>query len=177
MRNHRRIFERAGLIQASIIDLIGYYNSRLKKNFGEPRTGGYLVVMDAETGEIVLVMAVGEFPAEKAEKYWRFAIGKAAQLFQHRTRDLTSFESNSEEFPQGAVLIADYIWSFSGHEAEVDEAIMATVGVGFAPYYKSVERALNWIKRLEKIMTEITRNEVYPKFKTWLANQSSEPGY
>jgi hypothetical protein len=88
------------------------------------RSGGYLTILDGETGKVLLILSCGIIPPEKAEKYLEFSQEKAYRLFAHKEHK-TSYESKDETnsmFP-GAIRGEEGIYSFSGHQTDVDEAI------------------------------------------------------
>ncbi len=180
--DYHRLFMVAGIIEALANDLIYYANDFLNHNNkllpNPKRNGGYLVVMDAKNGEIILLMAIGSFSTQKTEKYLNYAIGKAQQLFRHRNEHRLSFQSAlTEKFTQGAIQIGDYIWSFSGHLSGVDEAISAVLGCKFS--FSSIHESLQKkeTQRLEVALDNVSRNEIYPFLKASVKYQGEEPGY
>jgi hypothetical protein len=87
------------------------------------RGGAYVSIFDAETGELVICFAVGDFPPEKAAKYQEYSLGKGKQLFRHLSEGHTnSSESADEGYPEGAVYVegSEYISSVSGQEPQND---------------------------------------------------------
>lgn len=92
------------------------------------RFGGYLTVLDANDGKVLLVLACGFVPKDKTEKYYRLSIEKAKRVFvdkQHNTSWDSRDEANSQ-YP-GAIRGVEGVYSFSGHQSDVDEAISASV--------------------------------------------------
>ncbi len=92
------------------------------------REGGYLTVMNAETGEIEHHFEIGVISEEKADKYSAFSKEKAVRLFKnHKAHGhVTSYESRNvpENKYAGAVLVGNKILSFSGLPELSDEALM-----------------------------------------------------
>lgn len=87
------------------------------------RFGGYLTILDAKDGKVLLVLACGEIPNDKMEKYLNLSMEKALRVFadkEHKTSWDTRDEANAK-YP-GAIKGVEAIYSFSGHQPDVDEA-------------------------------------------------------
>lgn len=112
-------------------EAIKFFNASLPKT--DRRNGFYLTVMDARTGEIILVVKIGHPPIDKCKRYVDFSIGKARKLFASLPLLITSFESKDEldGWAQGAICFGGYIWSVSGQEPENDEALAMYYGLRF----------------------------------------------
>lgn len=96
------------------------------------RSGGHLVIMNANDGHTALSVALGELTVDQTERYRTNAHEKAGRL---RAQMLTyghifSRQSRNPDANQygGAVLAGDWILSFSGFPEEVDEALMVALG-------------------------------------------------
>lgn len=88
------------------------------------RSGGYLTIREAESGQIVLILACGKISKEKNEMFLSFSQEKGFRLFKNPNHQ-TSWQSRNianNEFG-GALRGRSYIYSFSGHQEEIDEAI------------------------------------------------------
>ena len=111
--------------------LVKHINKLIKKanqslSPADCRSGGYLTIMDAKTGTILAIIACGKIPEEKKALYLKFSQEKAQRLFEHLVvGHMTSYESKDDanEKYAGAICGSKYIISFSGHKADVDEAI------------------------------------------------------
>lgn len=175
-REHYHLLQRIGTINNLVLNLIDYANGLLVLDDPKlSRTGGYLTIMNRRTGEIVLILAIGSFSTEKSEKYFNYSVGKARQLYRHRLEHWSSAQSAADGFPQGAIIIGDYIWSFSGHESGVDEAISAVAGVKFSFSDRSTAET-SQIEHLEEKL-ENSGNKLYPKLKALADQKGDDPGY
>lgn len=116
------ILTKLGDVHSQISRLLAMANDIVKKE--DERYGGYLTVLDGKTGKVIIILACGIISDDKHDKYLHFSQEKAKRLFAHKEH-YTSFESMDEKqlmFP-GAIRGEEAIYSFSGHQAEVDEAI------------------------------------------------------
>lgn len=120
------ILNRLNVIHPQINSLIETANSYLPKE--DQRTGGYLTIMDGYKGQILTVIATGHIPVEKQDKYLTCSVEKAFRLFEHLEHK-TSWESRDVDNMQypGAIRGLEAIYSFSGHQADVDEGISTSV--------------------------------------------------
>jgi hypothetical protein len=121
----------------------------LKISENTKRQGGYLVVMNHRSEELVLLAKVGQISKELTHKCETLAREKAWRLYS-RVGDWTSFESRDVEAevmvydysqpPQlaytrpwgqwgGAVRGNRYIFSFSGFPEMLDEAMMFVLAI------------------------------------------------
>lgn len=102
--------------------LLALANSELASDL--QRFGGYLTILDAEDGKVLLVLACGIVPKDKAEKYLQLSMEKATRVFKDKKHN-TSWDSRNETNSQypGAIKGIEAIYSFSGHQPDVDEAI------------------------------------------------------
>lgn len=106
--------------------LIFLANSVLLPN--QKRFGGYLTILDAQDGKLLLVLACGVVPLEKAEKYRRLSLEKAQRVFENKEHN-TSWDTQDEanaKYP-GAIRGTEAIYSFSGQKPDVDEAISVSM--------------------------------------------------
>lgn len=101
---------------------------------GMEKHGGYLTILDAKTGQILVVLACGTMSAENREKYLLSSQEKALRLFLNAGHK-TSYESRDEENLKfaGAIRGEEFIYSFSGHQENVDEAIAISMFYLFEP--------------------------------------------
>ncbi|MCR4280094.1 MAG: hypothetical protein NUV82_01555 [Candidatus Komeilibacteria bacterium] len=123
--------------------------------------GGYLVIRSKKDGRVLFVVQIGEIPPEKVQKYFDYALEKGARLYIHLPEGhISSFQSANEAKNQfgGAVLIGDYILSFSGIPlAAADEAtlLQAAVKMGYTTdeYVLSAfdPRTIHEYKRLRQV--------------------------
>ncbi|MFZ4632034.1 MAG: hypothetical protein ACOYL8_02380 [Patescibacteria group bacterium] len=90
--------------------------------------GGYLTILDEKTGKILLILACGIIPPEKAKEWLKFSQEQAFRLFSHDSHK-TSYESRNEEYDwyAGSVRGTEGIYSFYGHYSDVNEAIATSV--------------------------------------------------
>ncbi len=114
------------------------------------RHGGYLTILDAETGQILVILACGTMNPEKREKYLHFSQEKALRLFENKDHN-TSYESRDEENLKfaGAIRGEEFIYSFSGPQEDVDEAICISMFYIFEPsesnrFWFKGEKLLNY---------------------------------
>ena len=92
------------------------------------RYGGYLTILDRQDGKILMILACGIIDPNKKDKYLKFSQEKAFRLLEHEDHK-TSWDSYDEaalKFP-GAIKGAEAIYSFSGHQADIDEAIAIAI--------------------------------------------------
>ena len=111
-----------GDVHAQISRLLALANESVPLE--QRRFGGYLTVLDIRTGKVLVILACGIIPEDKKDKYLSFSQEKASRLFKHEGHK-TSYESRDESnlmFP-GAIRGEEGIYSFSGHQPDVDEAI------------------------------------------------------
>ncbi len=88
------------------------------------RYGGYLTILDKQDGKVLMILACGIIDPSKKDKYLEFSQEKAIRLLGHKDHK-TSYDSSDEtalKFP-GAIKGSEAIYSFSGHQADIDEAI------------------------------------------------------
>jgi hypothetical protein len=96
----------------------------------ERTTGGYLCVLEEESGVPVLVLKVGMVPDEKKKKYFEFAQEKANRLWLTHSHFLSSqSRDESQNRFGGAIRTKDYIFSFSGLTEVADEAFSLALAV------------------------------------------------
>ena len=99
------------------------------------RLGGYLSLVDRDSGIIEAALLVGECDGPSAKRYYSFSLEKADRLFYHKKHQ-SSFESRDEpqQMYQGAIKCPhqSLIFSFSGFREEEDEviALMSAIGSG-----------------------------------------------
>jgi len=97
------------------------------------RNGGYLVILNANTGIVEATLFIGECSAPDALRYLMFAMEKATRLYKNPQHD-SSFQSRdaSRNMYQGAIRAGNYIFSFSGLDEEEDEAtsLMSAIWAG-----------------------------------------------
>lgn len=116
------MLKRVEKIHSSINEIISWANELLPEE--SRRTGGYLTIRDAKTNQILLILACGLIPQEKISKYLHLSQEKGQRLFSFPTHSF-SWESRNpanNEFG-GAIRGVRYIYSFSGHQEEIDEVI------------------------------------------------------
>lgn len=103
--------------------------------YKDERHGGYLTIMDAKTGVVVVTMRVGIVMPEKEEKYISFSIEKARRLYTTHKLDasiVTSIQTRDPDTNKwgGAVWSEYWIVSFSGLPELADEALSTCVAAG-----------------------------------------------
>lgn len=116
------LLKRVEKIHSSINEVISWANELLPEE--NRRTGGYLTIRDAKTNQILLILACGLIPQEKISKYLHLSQEKGHRLFNFPAHSF-SWESRNpanNEFA-GAIRGVRYIYSFSGHQEEIDEVI------------------------------------------------------
>ena len=119
------------------------------------RTGGYLCVLEEESGIPALIMKIGFVPADKKKKYFEFAQEKAGRLWVTHSHQL-SFQSRDEKSNRygGAIRARNFIFSFSGFTEEADEALCLILAV-----------LLNQLEKSEALaLAKISRNSYVEKF-------------
>lgn len=92
------------------------------------RFGGYLCVYHSTQlpGQPpLLIMSIGDPPAEKISRYFELCQEKAARLLANPT-DLSSWQSRDVEKCQygGGIRTRDHVLAFSGHIEKADEAVL-----------------------------------------------------
>jgi len=121
------ILDRRELIMAAEIAAEKLHNILMDENPEENknRHSGYLTLMNATNGRILLVVQIGNCPQTKARKYFDFSQEKAGRLFIHPDHS-SSWQSRIPETNQwgGAIRTTnDLILSFSGLPELADEAL------------------------------------------------------
>lgn len=101
----------------------------LPQNQSPEKRGGYLTIMDAYSGLILMVIAVGDIPQEKFGRYIFLSQEKAKRL-QGKPNNISSWESRdvNAELYGGAVRCYPLIVSFSGLSEDGDEALSLALG-------------------------------------------------
>lgn len=123
--------------------------------------GGYLCMLDAKTGEAVLLCPIGSMPKEKVAKYRANAKEKANRLFELSQTDpkqWSSWQSRDEANGKwgGAVRSATFIFSFSGFPQLVDEAFMLVLAMRFDGMPGGAA----------DLIAQISSNEAFQKLRT-----------
>ncbi len=169
------ILDRLNLIYPKINNLIDTANLLLPKE--DRRTGGYLTIMDGYKGQILTIIAVGHIPTEKQDKYLTCSVEKAFRLFGNLDHK-TSWESHNDanmQYP-GAIRGLGAIYSFSGHQGDVDEGISTSVFYLVEPivkdaltnerakkyfdyYYEEVSKRNQFIKPLLLEAKDLSKND------------------
>ncbi len=117
-------------------DIIWCFENALKKlcelpEYTDERQGGYAVLMNASTGDIIACIRVGLPTPGKEDKYMAFAIEKAKRLFNSRKQDgtiVSSWQTRNPDADQygGAIYGVGWIASFSGLSPDTaDDAVSA----------------------------------------------------
>ena len=93
----------------------------------EGKDSGYLTILDASDGRLILQVQIGICPADKADKYCDFSLEKAKRVFE--TGDQSSWQSRDPENGKwgGGIRANDHILSFSGMPELADEALSLTI--------------------------------------------------
>jgi hypothetical protein len=97
---------------------------RLRDNLKPHKKGGYLTIRDKADGEVLLTIRIGDFPHQKAKKYFDLSLEKGERLYQHLAQGhVSSYQSRDEEKQRygGAVVANGFIVSFSGLTEKMDE--------------------------------------------------------
>ncbi len=153
---HGQVFEMAEKMYDLTLRAIEFFNHDLPEE--KKRNGGYITVINAYTGIVVMMLAVGEMDDIRRKKYFEYSVRKGLQLFMYLKTCRTSFECQHAGFPQGAVYASEYIFSFSGQESDVDEAIAYMLAVRF-PNYQGMDDSRRGIAALTETVKNITQNE------------------
>ena len=133
--NNYQLFRQCADIDALIARLISKANDDL--NDSDKRFGGYLTALETRTGKPALIMAHGMIPEEKQEKYFSLSQEKPLRLFQHKEHN-TSWDSRDigQSKFGGAIRGVEYLWSFSGHQELVDEALDIALFYSMEPFHE-----------------------------------------
>ncbi len=94
-------------------------------DFPQEKNSGYCVIKSRDY-RTLLVFQVGDVPSEKVEKYLSLANEKADRLIAHIAKGHWSSWQSRDGINKwgGAVLVPDFVLSFSGLPEMADEAIM-----------------------------------------------------
>ncbi len=86
-------------------------------------TGGYLTIVERDTGAIVLTILIGTLQFERTAKHRRLSIEQAKRVFDEKLS--SSFQNRNIEQGKsaGAVSGEKFIYSFSGHCEEINEVV------------------------------------------------------
>lgn len=87
------------------------------KAYAEGRRGGYLSILDIETGQMICTVPVGVFPIWKEQRYYTHSAEKAYRLYGNLPLGhVTSGQSADQKLNRydGAVKTNRYIFAFSG---------------------------------------------------------------
>lgn len=87
------------------------------------KQGGYLTILNAKTGVVIAIIAIGKIPVDKQEKYFQVSLEKARRVFFSKLSSSFLTRSPQDEKYAGAIMGKEYIYSFSGHSEENDEVI------------------------------------------------------
>ncbi len=100
--------------------------ARQVPDFPKEKSGGYCVIKSRYDGRTLLVFQVGDVPLDKVEKYFSIANEKADRLITHKSEGHWSSWQSRDGVSKwgGAVLVPDFIFSFSGLPELADEAVM-----------------------------------------------------
>ena len=117
-------------------------------------------MMDAKTGQIVLLTFVGSVPEEKKAKYFAFAQEKAKRLFGH-PEHLTSEESKNDDLQQygGAIRGRRYIYSFSGLPANGDSLVSRKIATTVERLGVRRQRKIAKLAGATELVTEFSEFE------------------
>jgi len=92
------------------------------------RAGSYFCLADPKWGNPFAVLAVGDVPYEKYEKYLALSIEKAGRLARHLGEHFSSWQSrNPQKDHWGGAVKGNYVYSMSGLPELGDEAVMLVV--------------------------------------------------
>jgi hypothetical protein len=122
------------------------------------KKGGYLTIRDRADGEILLVVRIGDFPHQKANKYLRLSLEKGERLYHHQAQGhVSSYQSRDEAKGRygGAIIANGLIVSFSGLPEKMDElAVLA------------LAKFLRWITNDQaNEIAKISNNSSWPMLK------------
>lgn len=122
MKTAEEFLKNVARVHAIINDIIAGANAALSEE--NRRSGGYLTIRHAKTGQIVLILACGIIPEEKQARYLHLSQEKGQRLFNNPGHCFSQESRNpaNNEFA-GALRGYRYIYSFSGHQENIDEAI------------------------------------------------------
>lgn len=89
------------------------------------REGGFVCILEKETGTPILTSQVGYVKPEKVKKYYELAIKKAFFLFDNKNF-ITTQEASAEGYDilGGGISGKDFICAFSGFTERGDSSIM-----------------------------------------------------
>lgn len=123
------------------------------------RYGGYLTIMERNSGRVLLTVPVGTCAKPKVKAYRDFSIEKADRVFGNPTH-ISSWETRNESEQKygGAIVAGDLILSFSGFPEHWDETLVLTLAARHG-----------WITRDEaEAITKISDNQIF-----WGFNQAA----
>lgn len=148
----QRILDEARLIMNLFLDL--------PNNPKPERQGGYITIVDRETGQILFVCKIGEIEDDAARDYFSFSQEKAGRLMlwpQH----VSSWQSRDEKNKQwgGAIKTFEFILSFSGLPELGDEAVMLLLAYSFN--WINFDEMMNIAKISENPFVDALNNQLW----------------
>lgn len=96
-------------------------NTGLNKN--TEKTGGYLTIMEKETGVILITVLIGYVSEEKKDQFFKNSIEKATRVFTEKLDSSLQSRNPTQNKWAGAIAGEEYVYSFSGHYEDLDELI------------------------------------------------------
>jgi hypothetical protein len=132
---------------------INFFNERL--NEPDRKKGCYLVIMEAQTSHIILIIRLGEPAGDKDNRHLNTAMCIATVVYNRQETDLSSHESRNElgGFPAGAVLCDDLIWSINGLGAKNSEAVATVLAIEYT--------------NMENNPAIFRKNKMFEKISSW----------
>ncbi len=110
-----------------VLRYIDFFPSEFKIHT-QGRRGGYLSILDIQTGQMVCTVSVGIFPIWKDQRYRMLSAEKAYRLYRNLPLGhITSGQSADDKFCRydGAIKTKRYILSFSGlSSGKADSTLM-----------------------------------------------------
>jgi len=148
---------------------INFFNERL--NEPDRKKGCYLVIMEAQTSHIILIVRLGEPAGDKDNRHLNTAMCIAAVVYNRQETDLSSYESKNElgGFPAGAVLCDDLIWAVNGLGPKNSEAVATVLAIEYTDM-ESNSAIFHKNKLLQKISSW---NKDVPRLINYLAETNT----
>ena len=124
MMNKEGLLKREALFSDLIDAIIDEVNKNMKDKRRRYHRGGYLTILDANSGEVLVSFDFGIMTGNYRRSYFKFSKEKALHLWNNQ-----NVKTSHDVGWQGAVRGAMGIYSFSGcaYSGDVEEAIAITI--------------------------------------------------
>lgn len=113
-------------MEDTIINIIKFcrkVNFELYDEKYSEKEGGYLTILNAVTGAVIAIIAIGKIPVDEQEKHFKASLEQARRVFFSKLSSSFLTRNPEDEKYAGAIRANEYIYSFFGHSEENNEVI------------------------------------------------------